>query len=326
MRIQFFYTALVSFIITIALGILLIPVLDKLKFGQTIRSDGPKRHLKKTGTPTMGGIIFIPAIVFTTLFFSGISSDILIVIFSMIGFSLLGFADDFIKIARKRSLGLRANQKLLFQFILSIGLTLYVFSNYTRPTEILVPFYTGRIDIGAFYIPLTIIFVIMGTVNSVNLTDGLDGLVSGIIAIISFFYTVFLAMNNHWTLAIFSAAITGACLGFLLFNHYPARVFMGDTGSLGLGGALAAIAVLSRSHFYLAIFGMILIIETLSVILQVISFHIIGKRVFKMSPIHHHFELCGWSEHKVVYMFWLITLIMGLIGFLMYKRVSIPIS
>ena len=321
-----FYAALASFIITTALGILLIPALAKLKFGQTIRSDGPQRHLKKTGTPTMGGIIFIPGIALATLFFSGISGDALIAIFLMVGFGFIGFADDFIKITMKRSLGLRANQKLLFQLILSIGLILYVFANHTRPTEILMPFYSGRIDIGALYIPITVIFVIMGTVNSVNLTDGLDGLVSGIIAIISFFYTIILTMNNNWNLAIFSAAITGACLGFLLFNHYPARVFMGDTGSLGLGGALAAIAVLSRSHFYLAIFGMIFIIETLSVIFQVISFKMTGKRILKMSPIHHHFELCGWSERKVVHTFWLITLITGILGFLMYKAVIIPIS
>jgi phospho-N-acetylmuramoyl-pentapeptide-transferase len=321
-----FYAALASFIITIALGILLIPALDKLKFGQTIRSDGPRRHLKKTGTPTMGGIIFIPAIALATILFSGISENALVVIFSMVGFGLIGFADDFIKITQKRSLGLRANQKLFFQLFLSIGLIIYIYSRYTRPTEILMPFYPGSIDIGAFYIPITLVFVIMGTVNSANLTDGLDGLVSGIIAIISFFYTVLLTMNNHWSLSIFSAAITGACLGFLLFNHHPARVFMGDTGSLGLGGALAALAVLSRSHFFLAIFGLIFIIETLSVILQVISFKLTGKRIFKMSPIHHHFELCGWSESKIVHMFWLITLITGILGFLLYKEVIIPIS
>lgn len=315
-----FYTAIVSYVMTAALGLLLIPILEKLKFGQTIRDDGPQRHLKKMGTPTMGGIIFIPAIALTTLLFTGFSFDTLVAIISMIGFGLIGFADDFIKITKKRSLGLRANQKLLFQLIFSIGLVLYVFINYSRPTEILLPFYPKMINLGLFYIPITIIFVIIGTVNSVNLTDGLDGLVSGIVAIVSFFYTVFLIINDYSDLAIFSAAITGACLGFLLFNHYPAKVFMGDTGSLGLGGAIASIAVLSRSHFYLAIFGMIFVIETLSVILQVVFFKITGKRIFKMSPIHHHFELCGWSESKVVHTFWLITFIMGIIGFLIYKR------
>ncbi|AEE91283.1 phospho-N-acetylmuramoyl-pentapeptide transferase [Tepidanaerobacter acetatoxydans Re1] len=314
-----FYTVIVSYAMTAALGLLLIPILEKLKFGQTVRDDGPQRHLKKMGTPTMGGIIFIPAIALTTLLFTGFSFDTFVAIISMIGFGLIGFADDFIKITKKRSLGLRANQKLLFQLIFSIVLVLYVFINYSRPTEILLPFYPKMINLGLFYIPITIIFVIIGTVNSVNLTDGLDGLVSGIVAIVSFFYTVFLIINDYPDLAIFSAAITGACLGFLLFNHYPAKVFMGDTGSLGLGGAIASIAVLSRSHFYLAVFGIIFVIETLSVILQVVFFKITGKRIFKMSPIHHHFELCGWSERKVVHTFWLITLIMGIIAFMIYK-------
>jgi len=315
-----FFTALVSFMITTVLGILLIPILDKLKFGQTVRNDGPKRHLRKMGTPIMGGIIFIPAITLATLLFSGIHVDTLTVIFFMIGFGLIGFADDFIKISKKRSLGLRANQKLLFQLLLSAGLIFYVFADYANPTEIIIPFYHKRLDLGIFYIPITVIFIILGTVNSVNLTDGLDGLVSGIVAIIGFFYTVFLIKNNL-NLSLFSSAITGACLGFLLFNHYPARVFMGDTGSLGLGGALAAITVLSRSHFYLAIIGIIFIIETISVILQVLFFKLTGKRIFKMSPIHHHFELCGWSERKVVHIFWLITLIAGILGFLMHKEV-----
>ncbi len=315
-----FFTALVSFIITAVLGILLIPILEKLKFGQRVRSDGPKRHLSKTGTPTMGGIIFIPAIALATMLFSGINIDTAAVIFFMIGFGLIGFADDFIKIIKKRSLGLRANQKLLFQLILSAVLIVYVFSNYANPTEILVPFSNRRLDLGLFYIPFTVIFIILGTVNSVNLTDGLDGLVSGIVAIIGFFYTALL-MESNLNLAIFSCAITGGCLGFLMFNYHPAKVFMGDTGSLGLGGALAAITVLSRSHLFLAIVGIIFIIETISVILQVISFRLTGKRIFKMSPIHHHFELCGWSERKVVHVFWLITFIAGILGLLTYKGV-----
>ncbi|NLZ54776.1 MAG: phospho-N-acetylmuramoyl-pentapeptide-transferase, partial [Thermoanaerobacteraceae bacterium] len=258
------------------------------------------------------------AITLATLLFSGIHMDILTVIFFMIGFGLIGIADDFIKICKKRSLGLRANQKLLFQLILSTCLIFYVFANYENPTEIIVPFYNGSLDLGVFYIPITVIFVIMGTVNSVNLTDGLDGLVSGIVAIIGFFYTVLL-INYNFNLALFSSAITGACLGFLLFNRHPARVFMGDTGSLGLGGALAAITVLSRSHLYLAIIGIIFIIETISVILQVFFFKFTGKRIFKMSPIHHHFELCGWSERKVVHIFWLITFVAGIFGLFMYK-------
>jgi len=311
-----FITALVSFIITAVLGILLIPVLDKLKFGQRVRDDGPQSHLKKMGTPTMGGIIFIPAIALATLLFSDINVDTVALIFIITGFGLIGFADDFIKISKKRSLGLRANQKLLFQLLLSAGLMIYIFTYYAKPTEIIIPLHHLRLDLGLFYIPFTV-FLILGTVNSVNLTDGLDGLVSGIIAIIAFFYTALLAQSNL-NLAIFSSAVTGGCLGFLLFNRHPARVFMGDTGSLGLGGALAAITVLSRSHLFLAIIGIIFIIETLSVILQVLSFKFTGKRILKMSPIHHHFELCGWSERKVVHTFWLITLIAGILALMMF--------
>ncbi|MFY9441927.1 MAG: phospho-N-acetylmuramoyl-pentapeptide-transferase [Tepidanaerobacteraceae bacterium] len=311
-----FITALVSFIITAVLGILLIPVLDKLKFGQRVRDDGPQSHLKKMGTPTMGGIIFIPAIALATLLFSDINVDTVALIFIITGFGLIGFADDFIKISKKRSLGLRANQKLLFQLLLSAGLMIYIFAYYAKPTEIIIPLHHLRLDLGLFYIPFTV-FLILGTVNSVNLTDGLDGLVSGIIAIIAFFYTALLARSNL-NLAIFSSAVTGGCLGFLLFNRHPARVFMGDTGSLGLGGALAAITVLSRSHLFLAIIGIIFIIETLSVILQVLSFKFTGKRILKMSPIHHHFELCGWSERKVVHTFWLITLIAGILALMMF--------
>jgi phospho-N-acetylmuramoyl-pentapeptide-transferase len=311
-----FITALVSFIITAVLGILLIPVLDKLKFGQRVRDDGPQSHLKKMGTPTMGGIIFIPAIALATLLFSDINVDTVALIFIITGFGLIGFADDFIKISKKRSLGLRANQKLLFQLLLSAGLMIYIFAYYAKPTEIIIPLHHLRLDLGLFYIPFTV-FLILGTVNSVNLTDGLDGLVSGIIAIIAFFYTALLAQSNL-NLAIFSSAVTGGCLGFLLFNRHPARVFMGDTGSLGLGGALAAITVLSRSHLFLAIIGIIFIIETLSVILQVLSFKFTGKRILKMSPIHHHFELCGWSERKVVHTFWLITLIAGILALMMF--------
>ena len=311
-----FITALVSFIITAVLGILLIPVLDKLKFGQRVRDDGPQSHLKKMGTPTMGGIIFIPAIALATLLFSDINVDTVALIFIITGFGLIGFADDFIKISKERSLGLRANQKLLFQLLLSAGLMIYIFAYYAKPTEIIIPLHHLRLDLGLFYIPFTV-FLILGTVNSVNLTDGLDGLVSGIIAIIACFYTALLAQSNL-NLAIFSSAVTGGCLGFLLFNRHPARVFMGDTGSLGLGGALAAITVLSRSHLFLAIIGIIFIIETLSVILQVLSFKFTGKRILKMSPIHHHFELCGWSERKVVHTFWLITLIAGILALMMF--------
>jgi len=302
-----FTVAMISFIITAVLGIYLIPILIQLKLGQTIRSDGPKRHLKKMGTPTMGGVIFIPAIAIATIL---MTREPIVAILSMVGFGLIGFTDDFIKIVKKRSLGLRANQKLFFQLIFSTCLALYT---YNVSGRVLVPFSDKPLNLGLLYIPITI-FIILGTVNSVNLTDGLDGLVAGIVAIVSLFYTLVLIMLGYKDLAFFAAAITGGCVGFLLYNLHPAKVFMGDTGSLGLGGAIAALAVISHTHIYLAIFGMIFVIETLSVILQVISFKFTGRRIFKMSPIHHHFELCGWTEKKVVYVFWLFTLITGLLG------------
>lgn len=311
-----FYAVAASCGMTILLGLWLIPVLHRLKFGQIVRTDGPVRHLEKTGTPTMGGIIFIPVIAFCSLLFSGFSKDALIVTLSMICFGAIGFIDDYIKVAKRRSLGLGAKQKLALQLIFSLGLTSYVLINFKDPYNILMPFSHEIINLGFWYIPITMIIVIMGTVNSVNLTDGLDGLVAGITAILSLMYAMFLVKNGYGGLAISACAICGACLGFLIFNRYPAKVFMGDTGSLALGGAIAAIAVLSRSHFYLAIFGIIFVAEALSVILQVISFKTTGKRIFKMSPIHHHFELCGWSEVKVVRVFLTATFIAGIIALL----------
>lgn len=312
-----YIVAMLSFAITAILGSFFIPILVRWKFGQTVRSDGPKRHLEKMGTPTMGGVIFLIAIAITTFFMADKSSIIIVSIISMIGFGLIGFVDDFIKVAKNRSLGLRANQKLFFQLILSLGIALYSYNLFNGKGSILLPFFSTKVNLGVFYIPFTI-FVILGTVNSVNLTDGLDGLVAGIVAIISFFYTIVLKTLGNGELFLFSAAMTGACIGFLLYNKHPAKVFMGDTGSLGLGGAIAALAVLSRTHLYLILFGMIFIIETLSVILQVISFKFTGKRIFKMSPIHHHFELIGWKEEKVVYIFWLFTLITGFLGLLIF--------
>jgi len=305
-----YIAAFIAFAITVILGAFLLPVLTRLKFGQTVRTDGPQRHFVKMGTPTMGGIMFIPAIAVSSIVVSSKSVDLLIALFIMIGFGLIGFFDDYIKIRKKRSLGLRANQKLLFQLVLSILLAFYT----AAKSDILyAPFFKSGIDLGFYLIPFSI-FVTLGTVNSVNLADGLDGLVAGIMAIIGFIYTVICIALGMTDISLFSAAITGGCLGFLVYNHYPARVFMGDTGALALGGALSAIAALTNTQFYLIFIGMILIIETLSVILQVISFRITGKRIFKMSPLHHHFELLGYSEIKVVSLFWIFTLMSGILG------------
>jgi phospho-N-acetylmuramoyl-pentapeptide-transferase len=308
------YTAAaISFAIAVVLGVLLLPLLTRLKFGQTVRSDGPKRHFKKMGTPTMGGIIFIPAIAISCIFVSSKSLDLFMAVAITLGFGFIGFFDDYIKIKKKRSLGLRANQKLIFQILLSALLALYGFVFTAEAGIMKLPFYESGVNLGLAYIPFTM-FIVLGAVNSVNLTDGLDGLVAGIMAILGFFYTLISYALNARDISLFSAAITGGCLGFLVFNRYPARVFMGDTGALALGGALAAIAVLTNTQFYLIFFGMILIIETLSVILQVMSFRFTGKRIFKMSPIHHHFELIGFSEVKVVLLFWGFTVLTGMLG------------
>ncbi|TYP54945.1 phospho-N-acetylmuramoyl-pentapeptide-transferase [Thermosediminibacter litoriperuensis] len=312
-----FLAAAAAFTLVALLGIFVIPMLAVLKFGQTVRSDGPKRHLKKTGTPTMGGIMIIPAIILSTLFFYKGAYYTLMALLATAGFALIGFADDYIKVVKKRSLGLRASQKLLFQVILSIILAFFAFTIYPGTTKVFFPFIKGGIDLGLLYIPFTI-FVVLGTVNSVNLTDGLDGLVSGIVVVVGFAFTLISFFLGKDDLALFSAAVSGACLGFLLYNRYPARVFMGDTGSLGLGGAISALTVLSGTHFYLAFIGLIFILETLSVILQVFFFRTTGKRIFRMSPLHHHFELGGWSEVKVVTVFWIFTGVSALLGIALF--------
>lgn len=312
-----FLAAVAAFIITAIFGIFTVPWLEKLKFGQTVRSDGPRSHLKKMGTPTMGGIIFIPAIALSTLIFSDISPAILMVLFAMVSFALVGFTDDYIKITQKRSLGLRANQKLLLQLLFSIILSFFARSFYPGTSILLAPGFSRGIDTGVWFIPFTI-FVILGTVNSVNLTDGLDGLVSGITVVVSFFFTILMLYIGDINLAMFGAAISGGCLGFLIYNRHPAKVFMGDTGSLGLGGAIAAMAALTGTQIYLIFFGMIFIIETLSVIIQVLSFRFTGRRIFRMSPIHHHFELLGWTENEVVFAFWAFTLATGVLGLALF--------
>lgn len=314
-----FHAAVVTFIITIIFGALTIPILEKLKFGQMVRYDGPQRHLKKRGTPTMGGIFFISSIAISSLVLSRRSAKVVVAVIFMLGFSFIGLFDDYLKIIKKRSLGLRANQKLIGQLILALGLSIYAYTHYPGTGILNTPFLETGLNLGIWYIPFNI-FVILGTVNSANITDGLDGLATGIFVIISFFYTLISIALGMKELAIFSSALSGGCLGFLIYNYHPAKVFMGDTGSLGLGGALATIAVLTNTQIYLAFFAMTLVVETLSVILQVIFFKITGRRIFKMSPIHHHFELKGWKESKVVIVFWGVTLITCLLGFIVFYK------
>lgn len=307
----------VSFLITLILGPIIIPLLRKLKVGQSIREEGPKSHYKKSGTPTMGGIIMILALLIT-IFTTGPAfidnrNDMIVLILATLGFGLIGFIDDFIKVVLKRSLGLRAYQKIIGQLVLAIMLAIYQSQNPILGTGLIVPFFNMNIDLGILYIPF-IVFMTVGTVNSANLTDGLDGLASGVtLIILSFFSLVALSMGNIGV-SMFSAALAGACLGFLRFNSYPAKVFMGDTGSMALGGAVAAIAVILNLPLIVPIVCGIYFAEAISVIIQVLSFKLVGKRVFLMSPLHHHFEYKGWKETKIVVVFWSITLLLCLVG------------
>jgi phospho-N-acetylmuramoyl-pentapeptide-transferase len=311
-----FFTILVSFLITVLLSPIFIPFLRRLKFGQSIREEGPKSHQKKTGTPTMGGVVFLLSILVTTLVMTGKfaepSTETYLLLFVTIGFGLLGFLDDFIKIAMKRNLGLTSRQKLIGQIVISC-IFYFIMRQSNMSTEISIPLTDFSIDFGWFYI-FIIIFWLVGFSNAVNLTDGLDGLVSGASAIAFGAFAVLAWNLKEYDIALFCVAVVGAVLGFLVFNAHPAKVFMGDTGSLALGGAIATVAILLKLELLLVIIGGIFVIETLSVIIQVASFKTTGKRIFKMSPLHHHYELSGWSEWRVVVTFWTVGLLFAILG------------
>jgi phospho-N-acetylmuramoyl-pentapeptide-transferase len=311
-----FFTILMGFLITVLLSPIFIPFLRRLKFGQSIREEGPKSHQVKTGTPTMGGIMILFSIILTTLVMTGKFAEPTVKTYLMLlvtlGFGLLGFLDDFIKVVMKRNLGLTSKQKLLGQIIISVIFYL-IYKQNGFPTVITVPISGYTIDLGWFFV-LFITFWLVGFSNAVNLTDGLDGLVSGTAAIAFGAFAVLAWNQSQIEVAIFSVAVAGAVLGFLVFNAHPAKVFMGDTGSLALGGAIATIAILTKLELLLVIIGGVFVIETLSVILQVISFKTTGKRIFRMSPLHHHYELVGWSEWRVVVTFWSVGLILAILG------------
>ena len=310
---QLTYTAIIGFLIVVILGPIFIPMLAKFKFGQTVRDDGPQTHLQKNGTPTMGGVIMIIAILITGLTRAKIDKDLLVGLICITGFGFVGFLDDFIKIKMKRSLGLKAYQKIILQFALALFVSYYQYSASPSATQIMIPFTDYIINLGPLYVPI-MMFVIIGTVNAVNLTDGLDGLASGITLIVSIFFMLLAISVGNSDVAILAAATGGACLGFLGFNSYPAKVFMGDTGSMALGGAVVSFAVLTNSVLLIPIVGGIYFAEAISVIIQVTSFRLTGKRVFKMAPIHHHFEQCGWPETRVVLVFWITTVVLAWIG------------
>lgn len=315
---------MISFITAIILGIIIIPILRKLKVGQIERDDGPQSHLKKQGTPTMGGIIMILAMMIvvtgTYIFLiynnqSDIANKLLPILLLTIGFGLIGFIDDFIIIKKRRSLGLKPWQKIVMQFGLALYVANYQYTVSASAPQLMVPFTDIAINLGPLYVPI-MIFVIVGTVNAVNLTDGLDGLASGITLIVSTFFMLLASYSGvaNTEVAVLAAATIGACLGFLGFNAYPARIFMGDTGSMALGGAVVAFAILTNSVLLIPLVGGIYFAEAISVILQVASFKLTGKRIFKMAPIHHHFEQCGWPETKVVFTFWIVTIVLAWIG------------
>ncbi|MGO0122018.1 phospho-N-acetylmuramoyl-pentapeptide-transferase [Desulfothermobacter acidiphilus] len=311
-----------SAVLTVFLGLVLIPFLRRLKLGQKVRADGPARHLVKAGTPTMGGIIFLSATTLTILLLARHQAEAVVVLLVALSYGLIGFLDDFLKILKNRSLGLRARDKLLAQMLVAAGLAWWACAIAGRGTDYVIPF-SGfwlaggwRFDLGFPFFLLFTILVLVGSANAVNLTDGLDGLASTVVALAAGFY-VFIALTvDKVGVAITLAALVGGCLGFLVFNRYPARVFMGDTGSLALGSALGTAAVLTRTELFLPIVGGVLVAETLSVILQVLSFRLTGRRLWRMSPLHHHYELKGWSENKVVVVFAFWGLVAGFLGWI----------
>ncbi len=309
---------LLAFITSALSGIALVPILKKLKARQTVRDDGPATHLKKTGVPTIGGLIFMIPVVALSIIYSARFPEILALMLVTAGFGIVGFTDDYIKISRRSKDGLRPKQKLLALLVIAIAFTFYVVFFTNAGTSMTIPFANpsqGTQFPAILFIPF-IVFVFLCTTNGVNLTDGLDGLATSVTLVIMVFFAVLAGIQSDWEyIRVFSSLLAGGCLGFLIFNSYPAKVIMGDTGSLALGGAVAAISVVMGIPWIILIVGIIFVIETLSVTIQVISFKATGKRVFKMAPLHHHFELSGWSERKVVMVFTAITIISCILGF-----------
>ena len=332
------YALMLSALVTIALGPVVIPMLRRLKFGQNERSDGPQSHLSKAGTPTMGGMMFIAGILAGTLAFSLNATELsLPALLAMAAFALVGFLDDFLKVKFKNTIGLRPYQKITAQFAIAFILALYAYKSPFIGSKIYLAFFGVEWDLGIFYVP-AMMFIIIGTVNSVNLTDGLDGLCSGVSMIYSTaMMMIFVYMSTAMktplgsgqavqtqysaelnSMAIFAASVAGGCLGFLRYNTYPARVFMGDTGSMALGGAIAAMAIFSRSVLLLAIMGACFVASSVSCILQVGSYKLRKKRIFKMAPLHHHFELLGYTETRIVSVYMIITTLHCLLCLLAY--------
>ena len=305
-----FGLALIS---TLVFGKIGIPLLQRLKAQQSIREDGPQAHLAKAGTPTMGGLFMMLALVITVCIVPPYSVTLWMLLFLTLGHGALGFSDDFIKAVKRRNLGLTAKQKLLGQAVLAIVFCYISIAYAALPTTLWIPLVDITVDLGYAYYVLAFI-IILGTTNAVNLTDGLDGLATGISAIAGAAFAVVGLLVGSLSVTFFGIIVSAVCLGFLYFNANPAKVFMGDTGSLALGGAFAGMAIATKTELLLIVIGFVFVVEALSVILQVASFKTRGVRIFRMSPIHHHFELGGWSERKVVYVFWAVSLVTALLG------------
>ena len=311
-----FIPVLISFALSVIMGPLIIPVLRKLKMGQTEREEGVQSHLKKAGTPTMGGVIILLSVVITSVFYIKDYPKIIPVLFVTLGFGLIGFLDDYLKVVLKRSDGLLPWQKMALQIVVTAVFAFYLVNYSNVSLTMKIPFWSGHyLNLGWFAVPV-LFFAVIGTVNGVNFTDGLDGLASSVTLIVAVFFTVVsLGMNSG--VEPITCAVVGSLMGFLLFNVYPAKVFMGDTGSLALGGFVAGVAYAMQMPLFIILVGLIYLVEVLSVMLQVSYFKAThGKRIFKMAPIHHHFELCGWSETRVVAVFSVVTAIMCLIALL----------
>ncbi len=305
----------VAFVICAAVTPILIPFLRKLKFGQTILEDGPSWHAKKQGTPTMGGLSFILAIAVASLIVSPTEETIFVVVLAVL-FGAVGFADDYIKVVKKRNKGFSAEAKFLCQTLVSLAAAMYMYLTASGDAMgVKVPFTNITLDFGVLYIPF-VMLVMLATVNSVNLTDGIDGLASSVSAVCALFFTASAITLEFDGVAVVTAACAGALFGFLIYNFFPAKVFMGDTGSLFLGGLLAAAAIRMGMEFSLIIAGFVFLAESASDIIQVTYFKRTGKRVFKMAPLHHHFELCGWKETKIVFVFTLVTAVLCIICYI----------
>lgn len=314
------FPVICAFAVVALAGPAFIPWLRKLKFGQEIREEGPSWHQKKSGTPTMGGIMFIvaaAAAVIGTFLICAFAGNLtaamhkaLLALGISAGFGLIGFVDDFIKVVKKRNLGLRALPKFMLQILLTVVYLLVLQLMGELRCEILIPFTKTAIEMPVILYVIFALFVVTGTVNAVNLTDGLDGLASSVTIPVILFFAICAFLRNETGIYTFGLAAVGGLLGFLIYNKYPAKVFMGDTGSLFLGGAVVVMAIALEMHLYLIIAGFVYFAEALSVILQVASFKLTGKRIFKMSPIHHHFEMCGWREVKIVAVFTSVTVLL----------------